>query len=623
MDGSRAWMKLQLKLLDGSWCHVQVHPDDTVAALKRAIELAHEFPVHSQKLIFCGGYLRDSDTVRDSGLVHGTVVHLVLTHAGSKAASAGSKAASAGSKAASAGSKAASAGSKAASAGSKAASAGSKAASAGSKAAPAGSKAASAGSAAARFRTEAASFRPQTRSAGAEDHHVCTDGDAVQEEREGKELEEKKEDRDHDVYASVRRDADATEDPQVCNIVLVGVVGSGKSALAALMADTFAHDPTNVPADDPTNVPADGAPNVPVDGAPNVPVDGAPNVPVDGAPRAPTEDDESDAPYAHNAPCVHGSAAFVSSDGPDACTSGVAQATFATPFGRVRILDTPGLMDARGPETDETHMRHIVQSVRALGTLSALVVVRNEQCLRVDRPLLDILRLLVDSFGVGVLDVLYVAYTHAAGARSPVQARVATAGLVKRLCARVGFGETVAVACGFRPASGPVCVLPSTLPSSLPSSLPSALSSSLPSGSPAGVELQDHVRAVQGEVFEEYATGGSARDVGPTGDEAGEAGEAGEAHEEGRGSRGSTFNVRSVQVECFAQHLHRVGVSAQHAAQVEQQTYVAVRDLVRSATAAAALRTGQAKYGQLDEARWARAAKARRRRQRGCCLSFF
>jgi hypothetical protein len=585
MDGSRAWMKLQLNLLDGSWCHVQVHPDDTVAALKRAIELAHEFPVHSQKLIFCGSYLHDSDTVRDSGLVHGTVVHLVLTHAGSKAASAGSQAASA------------------------------------------GSKAASAGSVAARFRPEAAGFRPQTRSAGAEDHHVCRDGDAGQEEREGKEPDEKKEDHDHDVYASVRRDADATEDPQVCNIVLVGVVGSGKSALAALMADTFAHDPTNVPADDPTNVPADGAP------------------------RAPTEDDESDAPYAHNAPCAHGAAAFVSSDGPDACTSGVVQATFATPFGRVRILDTPGLMDARGPETDETHMRHIVQSVRALGTLSALVVVRNEQCLRVDRPLLDILRLLVDSFGVGVLDVLYVAYTHAAGARSPVQARVATAGLVKRLCARVGFGETVAVACGFRPASGPVCALPSTLPSGLPSALPSSLPSgspsslpsgspsslpfgspsslpsgspsSLPTGSPVGVELQDHVRAVQSAVFEEYAGGGSARDVGRTGDEAGEAGEAGEAHAEGRGSRGGRFNVRSVQVECFAQHLHRVGVSAQHAAQVEQQTYMAVRDLVRSATASTALRTKQAVYGQLDEARWARAAKAGRRRQRGCCLGFF
>jgi hypothetical protein len=69
--------------------------------------------------------------------------------------------------------------------------------------------------------------------------------------------------------------------------------------------------------------------------------------------------------------------------------------------------------------------------------------------------------------------------------------------------------------------------------------------------------------------------------------------------------------------------LHRVGVSAQHAAQVEQQTYMAVRDLVRSATASTALRTKQAVYGQLDEARWARAAKAGRRRQRGCCLGFF
>ncbi len=66
-------------------------------------------------------------------------------------------------------------------------------------------------------------------------------------------------------------------------------------------------------------------------------------------------------------------AAFVSSDGPDASTAGVVHRTFTTLFGAVRIVDTPGLIDARGAETDEAQIRHIVQKVRALGEMSALV----------------------------------------------------------------------------------------------------------------------------------------------------------------------------------------------------------------------------------------------------------
>jgi hypothetical protein len=253
---------------------------------------------------------------------------------------------------------------------------------------------------------------------------------------------------------------------------------------------------------------------------------------------------------------------FASSDGPDACTRQVVARVVSTTFGAVRVIDTPGLMDADGPVKDEEHIRVIVRHVKELGHVSALVLVVNEQCSRVDRPLVNTVKLFVDSFGDAVLRNLAVVYTRASGLRTRHDARVATDALCAHVSARTGFDRCADGGADVRGNGGPS------------RSVQSALSHLL-----REVEMED----------------------------------------------ASSLHVPCFQVDCFPQLLRMYGAAPAHIARVHAQTLLEVEDLLRFATNTTAVSTQDATYGVPAETRVARAVKDQQRRRRGqgsCCLSF-
>ena len=131
--------------------------------------------------------------------------------------------------------------------------------------------------------------------------------------------------------------------------------------------------------------------------------------------------------------------AFPSSDGASAHTMKPNAGCFSCPhMGNVVLLDVPGLLDPRGAGADEANIRAIVDFVKLHGFMNRLVLVLNEQNTRFDRSLQDVFQVFADSFGIGVLDVMCLAFTHAFGRRTRAQAHVKAAEISRLVAQRVG-----------------------------------------------------------------------------------------------------------------------------------------------------------------------------------------
>jgi len=69
----------------------------------------------------------------------------------------------------------------------------------------------------------------------------------------------------------------------------------------------------------------------------------------------------------------------------------------------MKFTDTPGLLDSQGTKEDAVNIRNIVQYFKSLGAMNAFLIVLNEQSVRFDSGMQDAIKLIVDSFGSGVL----------------------------------------------------------------------------------------------------------------------------------------------------------------------------------------------------------------------------
>jgi hypothetical protein len=101
-------------------------------------------------------------------------------------------------------------------------------------------------------------------------------------------------------------------------------------------------------------------------------------------------------------------------------------------------MDGPGLMDSNGAAADEANIRTIVDYVKARGSLAAMPLVLNGAHPRFDKPMQDIVKLLVDSFGAGVVGVMCVVFTRASQ-QSASQAAQMVADMQATIAQRCGL----------------------------------------------------------------------------------------------------------------------------------------------------------------------------------------
>lgn len=71
-------MKLQIKILNGADCVVDVEPSSSIAEVKLRVERCMGVPAHNQRLVFRGKPLVDEKTVAGSGLADNTKIFLVV-----------------------------------------------------------------------------------------------------------------------------------------------------------------------------------------------------------------------------------------------------------------------------------------------------------------------------------------------------------------------------------------------------------------------------------------------------------------------------------------------------------------------------------------------------------------
>ena len=108
-------------------------------------------------------------------------------------------------------------------------------------------------------------------------------------------------------------------------------------------------------------------------------------------------------------------------------------------FGDVGLSDGPGLMDTGGQAKDEKNIRIIVDHAKSLRHLHAMLLVLNEMSPYFDKAMQDIVKLLVDSFGSQVLEVMGIVYTHACGLKTHAEAERKTTEIAAIIAERLGL----------------------------------------------------------------------------------------------------------------------------------------------------------------------------------------
>lgn len=78
----------------------------------------------------------------------------------------------------------------------------------------------------------------------------------------------------------------------------------------------------------------------------------------------------------------------------------------------VEIIDTPGMIDTRGPQQDKEHMQKIIDVINRVGSLNCIVIVANGAAARMDPALECALLTIAGIMPSKALPQLYVVYTH-------------------------------------------------------------------------------------------------------------------------------------------------------------------------------------------------------------------
>jgi hypothetical protein len=72
-------MKLMIKCLNGESIHVDdINENDTVEDIKVKVSEAKKKPVYNIKLLFGTRLLEDYETVKEAGLMEGSILHLLI-----------------------------------------------------------------------------------------------------------------------------------------------------------------------------------------------------------------------------------------------------------------------------------------------------------------------------------------------------------------------------------------------------------------------------------------------------------------------------------------------------------------------------------------------------------------
>eukprot|EP00981_Chlorochromonas_danica_P004498 scaffold911_cov162-Ochromonas_danica.AAC.1 len=78
----------------------------------------------------------------------------------------------------------------------------------------------------------------------------------------------------------------------------------------------------------------------------------------------------------------------------------------------VKITDHPGLVDSNGASQDEENIALIVKNLKEDKLVHGFLLVINEEAPRIDWAMQNALKLIVDTFGRGILSVTGVVFTH-------------------------------------------------------------------------------------------------------------------------------------------------------------------------------------------------------------------
>ena len=105
----------------------------------------------------------------------------------------------------------------------------------------------------------------------------------------------------------------------------------------------------------------------------------------------------------------------------------------------VQVVDTPGLMDSRGVEQDERNIVKIVRHVASMGSVNGFILVVNEQAPRFDDGMQAAVKLLLDSFGPGLINNLGIVFTRAYGDVTPNDSAQRKVGYVELISKRAGI----------------------------------------------------------------------------------------------------------------------------------------------------------------------------------------
>lgn len=107
----------------------------------------------------------------------------------------------------------------------------------------------------------------------------------------------------------------------------------------------------------------------------------------------------------------------------------------------VKIFDHCGLSDSK--QRDEELMQDSIKAFKSESSMNALLLVLNEQIPRFDGSIQDVLKLIIDSLGVDVLQYTGIVFTRCFGNVTKEMARKTSADISHILCTRIGIKPVV------------------------------------------------------------------------------------------------------------------------------------------------------------------------------------
>jgi len=111
------------------------------------------------------------------------------------------------------------------------------------------------------------------------------------------------------------------------------------------------------------------------------------------------------------------------------------------------VVDTPGLTDTKGTQQDVQNINKIVQYVKAKGSITAFILVINDQAEGFDKGIQDAILLLSNSFGPKMWDNTCIVFTKSMGMDFQTAAAKARNGIVPFLRSRTAMRPVAYLPC--------------------------------------------------------------------------------------------------------------------------------------------------------------------------------